>query len=259
MNKREELKKYKEWNSMHNIIPIIQDYLGLDSIIFDNKYLHEGPDFIFKNEDHSVGVEVVECHPSVQRNGKKNAMSNLSFQNRICRAFTNNDFLISITGSHKLYILIDQGCDCVNGVPIQKVCTELELRLKALFNKGDINFEPNINLVRRIRVHNTVGANIVAFNHIARRDETNGNYLKKSIIEKEEKLMTYIEKSDCDEYWLCIDLPFEENCQSNNIYFESIGQEYELRDLLISSKYDRICLTSAGPNDLRWLKGNPKL
>lgn len=257
MNQKELIKKRKEWNSLRNLIPIVQAYLNLDNIVFDYRHLHECPDFIFENNGHVVGIEVVECHPSVQRNKKKNASSNLSFQNRVCEAFMNNEFLKSITETNKINILIDRGYKCVNGVPIKDICHELEMRLKTLFQIDNSDYKPNLELIRRIRVRGAVGSNIVQFNCIARRNEIDGAFLKKSIIEKEEKLKAYIEKTKCDEFWLCIALPFEENCHSNYLYYNNEEQENEIANLLASSKYKRICLTSVMPNDLNWLKGNP--
>lgn len=102
---------------------------------------------------------------------------------------------------------------------------------------------------------NTVGKNIVQFNNIARRDPIKSADIQMSIIDKNNKLKSYTAKK-CDEYWLCIYLPFEENRQSNDICYDDLEEDFS--SFLNSSQFDRICLTSVMHKDINWLKGNPE-
>ncbi len=62
-------QKLSEWNAIKNLIPIINKKLGINISMYDKQYEAEMPDFIFHDEKgYSIGVEVVECHPSVNIN-----------------------------------------------------------------------------------------------------------------------------------------------------------------------------------------------
>lgn len=66
---QQQYKKKKEWNAIKNCIPLINKclQLNIDAETYDDKYFRESPDFVFFNNDKSIGVEVVECHPSVRK------------------------------------------------------------------------------------------------------------------------------------------------------------------------------------------------
>lgn len=81
------------------------------------------PDFIFHDEKgYSIGVEVVECHPSVNINKKRNAVERNTFKNKVCNIVQKNIFLESMTKEKKLNIFIDRyiftknpyACRCKN-------------------------------------------------------------------------------------------------------------------------------------------------
>lgn len=102
------MQKKKEWNAIKNCIPLINECLQLNIApeSYDDKYSRESPDFVFSNNDKSIGVEVVECHPSVMKCKTKNAVEQESFERKICNEFKENKFLKSITENEGLKILI---------------------------------------------------------------------------------------------------------------------------------------------------------
>lgn len=58
---QQQYKKKKEWNAIKNCIPLINEclQLNIDPETYDDKYSRESPDFVFSNNDKSIGVEVV--------------------------------------------------------------------------------------------------------------------------------------------------------------------------------------------------------
>ena len=102
-------QKLSEWNAIKNLIPIINNKLGINISMYDKQYEAEMPDFIFHDEKgYSIGVEVVECHPSVNINKKRNAVERNTFKNKVCNIVQKNIFLESMTKEKKLNIFIDR-------------------------------------------------------------------------------------------------------------------------------------------------------
>ena len=104
---QQQYKKKKEWNAIKNCIPLINEclQLNIDPETCDDKYFRESPDFVFFNNDKSIGVEVVECHPSVRKCRTKNAVEQESFEKKICNEFKENKYLETITETEKLNII----------------------------------------------------------------------------------------------------------------------------------------------------------
>lgn len=248
MAEKVDTHKQKEWRSIKNIIPCIEKYLHLENIFNAEIFEKERPDFVFFNASMSVGVEVTECHPSVQKNRKRNYPSINAHKERICKMFMRNEYLASITRDRKLNILIDSGFDFNFTSKPEDVCKSLEGHLRAWLKKDKYD---DCRLIKRIRVYETVGKNIVYFNAGACRRPIHCQDLAKCIAEKNRKFSEY-KKKQCDENWLCIYLPFEENRQSNRIEIENYNA---FENFIQESPYDRIVVTSVMDKDINWLKG----
>ncbi len=253
MNNRIVKKQNEEWKAIENIIPFIEDTLQIENAMGNAIYKTEGPDFIFYNDSRSIGIEVTKCHPSVQDKNEIYAPALISFEDKICRKFAQNEFLQEITKDNKFNIIIDKGANFKISSKIEDVCNELENHLRAWYTKSRCES----NLIKRIRVLTSPPRviNVVQFNAMGRRDPILTSYLTKPIQAKDKKLgKEYKKRSACDEYWLCIYLPFEEYRQSN-----CVCRDNEFDEILEKSKFDRICLTSVMPNDISWLKGDPNV
>lgn len=248
------VKKRKEWHQIENIIPYISNYLGLDILVFDEKYFYEGPDFLFNNGKISIGIEVTECHPSSILRSEVSAPEMRSKDRRITDRFSTNAYLRSITKQSIVNIILYRGPKYRLKCSDDDVCQEIEEHLKAWY-KG-IKVSPDkCNFIRKIKViesRGLIGSNIVQFNNMARRAPVEDVCLLDSLYAKEKKIEKY-QENGCDEYWLCIYLPFEENRQSNQIMKDS-GISFD--KFIAESKFDRICVTSCMPNDIKWLKCN---
>ena len=256
MSARERIQKNKEWTSIENIVPIIEKHLQLSNIYHDRTYESETPDFVFCNGSLSIGIEVTECHPSVQKNNKNkrsNAPAMQSLKERICTLFENNDYLSSITAVEKLNIHIYSGRGLKLSSKPEDVCEEIECLLQAWYLGEECD---ETNLIRKIRVHKSKAKNIIQFDGIARRDPINYLNIMECIAEKNKKIIDYMARTRCDEYWLCIHLPFEENRQSNSIELDP-EKNNEFNDFIKASSFDRIVITSVMSNDINWLKGCP--
>ena len=250
MCKRISEKKGKEWIAIDKVIPAIEDMLKLTGIKCQKKYESESPDFVFYNAEKSIGVEVVECHPSCKKS-KDNAPVLVDFQKKVCKEFLHNEYLMSLTEKSGLNIIIYQGASFNAGKKIKDVCDAIECCLKVWDGQ---NMPNNFDLIAGIRVIKTKGKNIVQFNNTSGVNRVSFGELYKSINDKQRKFAEYAKKR-CDEYWLCVYLPFEEKRHAYEIDYNS--KEDESKEYLKNVGFHRICVTSAMHNDLNWLKGRP--
>ena len=109
--------------------------LNIDPETYDDKYSKESPDFVFSNNYKSIGIEVVECRPSVMECKKKNEAERENFEKRICDEFKKNKFLMSITQDEGLNILIDRKYPMAKKrSSVQEICNELEDLLKSWYH-----------------------------------------------------------------------------------------------------------------------------
>lgn len=168
----------------------------------------ESPDFVFFNNDKSIGVEVVECHPSVRKCRTKNAVEQESFEKKICNEFKENKYLETITETEKLNIIIYRKYPKrKKRGTVQEVCHELEDLLKSWYQKT--NPQSERNYISYIRVSKTTCCNVIYFNSASRCIPVNWVDIQFCIEEKEKKYKDYCENVKCDEYWLCICLPLK--------------------------------------------------
>lgn len=250
-------QKKSEWNAIENLIPIINKKLRINISVYDKQYEAEMPDFIFKNEKgYTIGVEVVECHPSVNINKKRNAGERNTFKNRVCNILQKSSFLESKTKEQKLNIFIDRynfsnerelSKDKVKLTP-EAFAKEVEVYLNNMFN----GFTYPTKHIKRIKIWETRGKNIVQFNSIARRDSVSWQDLEKCIDSKNRKYSIYQKKHKCDEYWLCIYLPFEENKHPYDLDYKLLSENAKQK--VDSSPFKCIVVTSVMPIDLAILK-----
>lgn len=249
----QEKQKLSERRAVETLTPFINEALGLTNSESCNVKEIEEPDFVFGYRDKSIGVEVIECHPSTSKTKKDNAPALKSFKEKICKSFLKNSYLNSITkGDKKLRIIIDSDNALSIKDSVKSICAAIENYLKA-FKEGD-----KIRKGRGITgigVSETIGKNIVQFNDIGRVDAIECSSICKCIEAKNTLFDAYKKKHPCSEYWLCIYLPWEEYRYSYNINYDESGNR--LHKLLRKSKFSRICVTSSLHCDFRWFKGDP--
>ena len=246
-------QKNAERYAVETLTPSIYEALGLTNSESCNVKDAEEPDFIFGYRDKSIGVEVIECHPSTSKKKKDNAPALKSFKEKICKSFLKDLYLKSITkGDNKLRIIIDSDNALSTKYSVDSICAAIEYYLIA-FHEGKRVGKGRV--IRGIRVFKTIGKNIVQFNNIGRVDAIECSSLCKCIEAKNKLFDTYTKKHPCSEYWLCIYLPWEEYRFSYNINYDESGNR--LHKLLRKSKFSRICVTSRLHGDFRWLKGDP--
>ena len=247
------IQKNAERYAVETLTPSIYEALGLTNSESCNVKDAEEPDFIFGYRDKSIGVEVIECHPSTSKKKKDNAPALKSFKEKICKSFLKNLYLESITkGDNKLRIIIDFDNALSTKYSVESLCAAIEYYLKAFHEGKRVGKGRGI---RGIRVSETIGKNIVQFNNIGRVDAIESSSICKCIEAKNKLFDAYTKKHLCSEYWLCIYLPCEEYRCSYNINYDESGNR--LHKLLRKSKFSRICITSSLLGDLRWLKGDP--
>lgn len=246
-------QKNAERYAVESLTPSINEALGLTNSESCNVKDAEEPDFIFGYRDKSIGVEVIECHPSTSKKKKDNAPALKSFKEKICKSFLKNLYLESITkGDNKIRIIIDFDNALSTKYSVESICAAIEYYLRAFHEGKRVGKGRGI---RGIRVSETIGKNIVQFNNIGRVDAIECSSICKCIEAKNKLFDAYTKKHLCSEYWLCIYLPCEEYRCSYNINYDESGNR--LHKLLRKSKFSRICITSSLHGDLRWLKGDP--
>lgn len=251
--KHQETQKLAEKRAVETLTFSINEALGLTNSEACNVKDTEEPDFIFRYRDKSIGVEVIECHPSTSKKKKDNAPALKSFKEKICKSFLKNLYLESITkGDNKIRIIIDFDNALSTKYSVGSLCAAIEYYLRA-FHEGKSVGKGRV--IRGIRVFKTIGKNIVQFNNIGRVDAIECSSLCKCIEAKNILFDAYQKKHPCSEYWLCIYLPCEEYRCSYNINYDESGNR--LHKLLRKSKFSRICVTSTLRGDFRWLKGDP--
>lgn len=249
----QETQKLAERRALETLTPFIDEALGLTNCESCNVKETEEPDFVFGYRDKSIGVEVIECHPSTSKKKKDNAPALKSFKEKICKSFSKNLYLKSITeGDNKLRIMIDFDNALSTKYSVDSICAAIEYYLIA-FHEG--KFVRKGRVIRGIKVSNTTGKNIVQFNNIGRVDAIECSALCKCIEAKNRLFNAYKKHHPCSEYWLCIYLPGEEYRCSYNINYDESGNR--LHKLLRKSEFSRICVTSSLHGDFRWLKGDP--
>lgn len=164
---QQQYKKKKEWNAIKNCIPLINEclQLNIDPETYDDKYSRESPDFVFSNNDKSIGVEVVECYPSVRKCKTKNAVEQESFEKKICNEFKKNKYLETITETEKLNIIIYRKYPKKKKRgTVQEVCHELEDLLRSWYQKTNPQSERNyISYIRVSKMSSILTVLLVAF------------------------------------------------------------------------------------------------
>ena len=251
----QETQKLAERRAVETLTPFIDEALGLTNCESCNVKETEEPDFVFGYRDKSIGVEVIECHPSTSKKKKDNAPALKSFKEKICKSFSKNLYLKSITeGDNKLRIMIDFDNALSIKDSVDSICAAIEKYLKSFKEKEGDKVRKGRG-IRGIRVSETIGKNIVQFNNIGRVDAIECSSICKCIEAKNTLFDAYKKHHPCSEYWLCIYLPCEEYRCSYTINYDEPGNR--LHKLLKKSKFSRICVTSSLHGDFRWFKGDP--
>lgn len=247
-------QKESERRAIETLTPSIRDALSQDNTESYEIEETESPDFVFRSRETTIGIEVVECHPSIKK-GKDNAPALKSFKDKVCESFLDNLYLKSITKgiNNKLRIIIDYDNSLSIKYDIYSICASIEYYLIAYHEGKKVR---RGRVIRGIRVSKTRGQNIIQFNDIGRIDAIQCSSLCECVAKKNELFDAYKSKNSCSEYWLCIFLPYEEYKHSYRINYDI--PRHRLDKLLKRSKFSRICVTSCLHNDLRWLKGNPQ-
>lgn len=183
------IQKNAERYAVETLTPSIYEALGLTNSESCNVKDAEEPDFIFGYRDKSIGVEVIECHPSTSKKKKDNAPALKSFKEKICKSFLKDLYLKSITkGDNKLRIIIDSDNALSTKYSVDSICAAIEYYLIA-FHEGKRVGKGRV--IRGIRVFKTIGKNIVQFKNIGRVDAIECSSLCKCIEAKNKLFDTY--------------------------------------------------------------------
>lgn len=65
-----EIQKLSEWHAIEKLTPFIEEVFCQTNSEAYNIEETEEPDFVFCCHEKSIGVEVIECHPSTSKKKK---------------------------------------------------------------------------------------------------------------------------------------------------------------------------------------------
>lgn len=66
-----EIQKLSEWHAIEKLTPFIEEVFCQTNSKAYNIEETEEPDFVFCCHEKSIGVEVIECHPSTSKKKKR--------------------------------------------------------------------------------------------------------------------------------------------------------------------------------------------
>lgn len=228
-------KKNKEFFQISNILPSIKKALNEEVLNYERT---ESPDFVFKkNDENVIGLEVIECLPSVQKR-KENNPEQRSFNKKVCREFSEEPFFKEFTKNKKLnvQVYLNKILNKHNKMSFKK---ELEICLKG-WREGKQVF--NKEHIFKLAVYETTVENVVYIREGGRLNPLCWDDILYCISSKTEKLPSYHKINPCQDYWLCIFLPQNE-LKSLDLPIDYMNRQQEALDIINKSGFSRIYLT----------------
>lgn len=243
---------YKKQKELQSILPLMK-VLGYDAYQAEKVLTKsERPDFILKNKDMFVGIEVTECHPEITKgkNGKNKRAANQRTR-EICKFIEVAQDTINEVVNYRIgfnFILLfdlqkPKLKKSEKEIIQNKVLSELQRRVK---NGDYVKFGDNshqldeewakeYHYIRDIVIDDPLEKSIVTYSYPARGlFPIEKDIVINTIANKESKLESYRkEHPEIKEFWLCVNIPMEAGRTIDGI------QEIE-----IESQYDQVYLTS---------------
>ena len=211
----------------------------------------EKPDFLFKYEDKTIGLEVTECHPESRRGkGAKNLRAAMQRTREICRFIEESQDAKGEAVNYGLglnfALLFDLQKNDLRRSQKEKIQEEVYEEMQKRIDKGDYivwgdafqnlytEWAKPYHYIRDIMIDNPLEKSIVTYSYPARSAITIENeVVLKAIAEKEAKIASYQkEHPDIKDFWLCVNIPMGSN-----------RTLYGFEGLSIETPYDRVYLT----------------
>ena len=232
---RNNIKKNREVSQISNILPSIKKALNEEALSYNPT---ESPDFVFlKYGENAIGLEVVDCFPSL-RNRKENNPKQRSFNKKVCREFSEEQFFKEFTKDIKLNVQIYLNAILKNSNK-SDFKKELEICLRG-WREGKQVF--NTKYIFKIVVYETTVENVVYIREGGRLHPLCWDDILYCINMKSEKLLLYHNNNPCQEYWLCIFL-HQNELKSLDLPIDYMNRKQEALDIINKSGFSRIFLT----------------
>lgn len=245
---RDDIKKEREFQS---ILPIMKE-LGYDAQearkLITNS---EIPDFLFKYEGKTVGLEVTECHPENKMGkGAKNLRAAMQRTREICRFIEKSQDVKGEVVNYRLglyfALLFDLQINDLKRPVKERIQEEVYVEMRKRIDNGDYivsgddyqklhkEWAKPYHYIRDIEIDEPLEKSIVTYSYPARGAITiEHEYVLRAIEEKEAKIASYQkENPDIHEFWLCVNIPMGSN--RTLVGFEGLA---------IDTLYDRVYLT----------------
>ena len=244
----DDFKKDKEFQS---VLPIMKE-LGYDAQEVRNLITEsEKPDFLFKYEGKTVGLEVTECHPEVTSGkGATNLRAAKQRTREICKFIEESQDakgeLVNYRLGLNFALLFDLQKDDLRRPEKERIQEEVYVEMQRRIDNGDFivfgddyqklykEWAKPYHYIRDIVIDRPLEKSIVTYSYPARGAITiEHEVVLKAISKKEAKIASYQEgHPDIKDFWLCINIPMGSN--RTLCGFEG---------LTIETLYDRVYLT----------------
>lgn len=246
-----ELTDFQKEKEFQSILPIMKE-LGHDAqearnFITDS----EKPDFLFKYEGKTIGLEVTECHPEVTKGkGATNLRAAMQRTREICKFIEESqdakDELVNYRLGLNFALLFDLQKDDLRRPEKERIQKEVYVEMQKRIDNGDYivigddyqklhkEWAKPYHYIRDIVIDRPLEKSIVTYSYPARGAITiEHEVVLKAITEKEAKLVSYQEKHpDIKDFWLCINIPMGSN-----------RTLYGFEGLTIETLFDRVYIT----------------
>lgn len=244
-----EFKKYKEFQA---ILPIMKE-LGYDASQSEKMLIpSEEPDFLFKHENMSIGIEVTECHPeNTKGKGAKNILAARQRCYEICKFIEETQDALGEIVNYRLgfnhVLLFELQKPKLKRPEIERIQNEILTEMRTRIKNGDYiaieddhqklqkEWRKSYYYIRDIVVDEPLEKSIVTYSDPVRNASSiKHDIILNAIAQKESKLYSYRRNFPTNnEFWLCLNVPIGTGCTLDG-----------LQGLEVGSQYDRIYLTS---------------
>lgn len=246
---RNEFQKCKEFQAL---LPFLKE-MGYDTCQSVKMIIPtEKPDFLFKHENMTIGLEVTECHPeNAKGKGTKNLLVVWKRSYEICKFIEETQDALGEKVNYwlgfNLALLFELQKTKLKRPEKERIQNEILTEMRTRIKNGDYIAIGNDNqklqkewrktyyYIRDIVVDEPLEKSIVTYSYpLINANTIEHDTVLNAITQKESKLLSYRKNyPTINEFWLCINIPMETGCILDG-----------LQKLKVDSMYDRVYLTS---------------
>lgn len=244
-----DFQKYKE---LQAVLPFMKE-LGYDTCQSEEILIpSEKPDFLFKHDNQTIGIEVTECHPeNTKGKGAKNLLAARQRSFEICKFIEETQDALGEIVNYRLgfnfILLYDLQKPKLKKPEKERIQNVVMEEMQKRIKSGDYiaieddhqklhkEWGKDYHYIRDIVVDEPMEKSIVTYSYPNKGPiSIEHDIILHAIAQKESRLSSYRNiRPSVNEFWLCINIPM-------GTYRTLEG----LEELKVDSLYDRVYLTS---------------